>query len=186
MKIRRVHHLALMTSDLDRIVRFYAEVLGLELVKAFRTGDLPRASTPSGLVHDGGDLKEPRHYFFDLGDGSLLAFFDGGREDAVPPGFVKIPGAFHHLSFEVDDEPALLAARAELKARGLAVSPVVDHEFCKSIYFLDPDGRNLELSYTARRVGGLDDLEDEEPIPALVEIRERMARSTAGVRARGA
>jgi catechol 2,3-dioxygenase-like lactoylglutathione lyase family enzyme len=175
MRIRGVNHLALMTRDLDATVRFYSDVLGLELVKACQTFDVPVIRSKGKLIHDGGDLKSPRHYFFDLGDGSLLAFFDGGKDAKIPEGFVRIPGAFHHLSLDLEDEAALLAARREIEARGIAVSDVVDHEFCKSIYLTDPDGRNLELSYTVRRVGGLADLDDPEPIPALDEIRAKLA-----------
>lgn len=170
MNVTGVNHLALMSRDLDATVRFYHEVIGLPLVKAYQTGDVVRWEHRGELLHDGGDLIAPRHYFLELGDGSLLAFFDGGRGAPLPSDFVRVPGAFHHLSLNVADEAALLIARAEIKARGIPVSGVVDHEFCKSIYLLDPDGRNLELSYFVRRVGGAADLHDPEPLPIMNEV----------------
>lgn len=175
MNVSGLNHLALMSRDLEATVRFYVEVIGLPLVKAYRTGDVPLWEHNGNVLHDGGNLVAPRHYFLDLGDGSLLAFFDPGEGATLPEDFVTVPGAFHHLSLNVADEDALMTARAELKAMGVPVSGVVDHEFCKSIYLRDPDGRNLELSCFTRRVGGADDLHDPDPLPIM---NEQLAKLT--------
>jgi len=179
MNIQGINHLALMSRDLDATVRFYVDIIGLPLVKAYQTGDVPKWEHNGAVLHDGGNLIAPRHYFVDLGDGSLLAFFDPGQGATLPEDFVSIPGAFHHLSLNVADEEALLAARAELKGRGIPVSGVVDHEFCKSIYLRDPDGRNLELSYFVRQVGGPDDLHDPNPLPIMTEQLALMTSESA-------
>ncbi len=44
----------------------------------------------------------------------------------------------------------LAATRSPLKSHGVRVTPAIDHGFCKSIYFVDPDGMQLELSYWVR------------------------------------
>jgi catechol-2,3-dioxygenase len=56
----------------------------------------------------------------------------------------------HHLAFDVDTEADLLAFRDHVKEHGVKVTPMIDHEFCKSIYFQDPDGMQLEISYWVR------------------------------------
>ena len=64
---------------------------------------------------------------------------------------------FYHFAFEVDSEEALEAKRAELIAKGVRVTPVVDHEWMKSIYFRDPNGLTLEFACTTRHIGTEDD-----------------------------
>src|SRR6266705_972730 len=76
-------------------------------------------------VKEGGQI---RHVFFDAGDGQLLAF-------------------------EVGSLDALEAKRAELIAKGVRVTPVVDHEWMKSIYFKDPNGLLLEYACWTRALG---------------------------------
>jgi catechol 2,3-dioxygenase-like lactoylglutathione lyase family enzyme len=60
MTFRGVNHLALGSANMDRTVRFYTQALGLRLVRTQRNDDNPNS----------------RHYFFDLGGGNLLAFFN--------------------------------------------------------------------------------------------------------------
>src|SRR5260221_13525140 len=70
---RGVHHLALCTDDMKRTVDFYVEVLGMPLVHAMKvppglgTGKANRGNPPYESI---------RHYFFDMGNDSLLAFFE--------------------------------------------------------------------------------------------------------------
>ena len=98
---RGVNHLALVTSDMDATVRFYAGVLGARLVAT--------VGTPAF-----------RHYFFDFGTNSTIAFFE--YRDVDPDSFSKpagipVPEAaqFDHLSFDLVDEDALLDLRERLK-----------------------------------------------------------------------
>lgn len=177
MQIRGAHHIVFLTRDLDAMVRFYNGVLGLDVVKAYETFDVPVWIEDGRTVHDGGDLQAPRHYFFDLGNETFLAFFDQGKDASrVPEDFVRMPGAFHHLSLRVDSEDELEAAHRELQEAGVAVGSIVlDHEYCKSIYFQDPEGRNLEMSCDVRAFRGLDDLDDPDPVPALIEIKRALA-----------
>jgi catechol 2,3-dioxygenase-like lactoylglutathione lyase family enzyme len=138
--VRGVHHLALTCKDMDRTVEFYTRVLGLKLTATL-------------------DLENGwKHFFFDMGGGGQLAFFwfpdiaEGRKGEQFPAtADATMPsGAMHHLAFTVDDLAALQRAREHLIAAGVAVSDVWDHDFCKSIYFRDPDGIQLEFSAWVR------------------------------------
>jgi catechol 2,3-dioxygenase-like lactoylglutathione lyase family enzyme len=163
-KWRGVNHLALVTSDMDETVRFYAGVLGARLVAT--------VGTPSF-----------RHYFFDFGTNSTLAFFeyrDVEPDSYAKPAGIPVPEAsqFDHLSFDLVDEEALLDLRSRLKNANCEVTDVVDHGFIRSIYFTDPNGIALEASYwvvdpTGHAEVSFDDTRlfgDPDPVPALREI----------------
>jgi catechol 2,3-dioxygenase-like lactoylglutathione lyase family enzyme len=160
-----VNHLALVTSDMDATTRFYAGVLGARLVAT--------VGTPAF-----------RHYFFEFGPNSTLAFFE--YRDVAPDSYSKPAGVpapeaaqFDHLSFDLVDEDALLDLRERLKLADCEVTDVVDHGFIRSIYFTDPNGIALEASYwtvdpTGHAELSLDDprlFGDENPVPAVAELR---------------
>lgn len=161
---RGINHLALVTTDMDATVRFYAGVLGARLV-----ADLAGSSF--------------RHYFFEIGAGNTVAFFeylDVALEPFAKPAGVPDPRApqFDHVSFNLVDEEALLALRDRLKAAGSEVTDVVDHGFIRSIYFTDPNGIALEASYwvvdaTGRPADYADEglFADPDPVPAVYELR---------------
>lgn len=162
---RGVHHLALVTDDMDATVRFYHEVLGARLVVTL--------ATPAF-----------RHYFFEFAPGSTVAFFeyrDQPIETYAKPAGVPYPRAaqFDHLSLALADEEALLRLRDRLEQHGCDVTDVVDHGIMRSIYFTDPNGIALEASWwiadaTARPVDYADErfFSDPEPVPAVVELQD--------------
>ena len=169
---RGVHHLALITTDMDRTVRFWHGVLGARLVTTL--------ATPSF-----------RHYFFEVAPGNTIAFFEyhGVQIDTfAKPAGVPFPQAsqFDHLSLHLADEDALLALRDRLKEHDCGVTDVVDHGFLRSIYFNDPNGIALEASWwtidpTAQRGDYTDGrlFADPDPVPAVIELRDEGAlRST--------
>jgi len=147
-----VNHLALVCSDMKRTVEFYTQVLGMRLIK---TLNLPGNSG--------------QHFFFDMGGGNALAFFwFPDAPDPVPgvsapvtvPGigeWTSAVGSMNHVAFNVPEEK-FLEYRAKLKAKGVRVSPVLDHDdsefgvarelhpgvFVRSFYFQDPDGILLD------------------------------------------
>lgn len=138
--VRGLHHLALTCRDMDRTVGFYTRILKMRLSATL-------------------DLENGwKHFFFDMGDGSQLAFFwfpdikqgKSGEQFPSTDDTTMPSGGMHHLAFTVEDMDALLRAREDLLAEGVEVSDVVDHDFCKSIYFKDPDGIQLELSAWVR------------------------------------
>jgi catechol 2,3-dioxygenase-like lactoylglutathione lyase family enzyme len=160
---RGINHLALVTSDMDRTVRFYHGVLGARLV---------------ATVGDAGF----RHYFFAFGDQQTVAFFeyrDTEVEEFAKPAGIPDPRApqFDHVSFNVPDERALEALQRRLKENDCEVTKVVDHQFVRSIYFTDPNGIALEASWWAIDATGRDAdygdpvlFGDPDPVPAVREL----------------
>jgi catechol 2,3-dioxygenase-like lactoylglutathione lyase family enzyme len=150
-----VHHLALVCKDMDRTVRFYTEVLGME--------PSARLTLPGGA----------KHFFFDMGGGNQLAFFWFPNAPESIPGvsqsdnrsFMSAHGSMHHVAFTVPDEDALWSAWDELKGKGVESMWALDHDFCKSIYFRDPDGILLEMSCWIRALDERD-LDDTRPVKA--------------------
>ena len=89
---RGVHHLAMVTPDMDTTVRFYVGVLGMPLVATLMAGPM-------------------RHYFFELGPGNTIAFFEvpGAETFSKPAGATTNRMIqFDHVSFALDDEAALV------------------------------------------------------------------------------
>lgn len=169
MKFRGVNHLAMVTGDMDKTVRFYRDVLGMPLVAA--TGN-----RPGGLPY--------RHYFFETGPNSTIAFFEwpGMVEEFHKPAGQPATGRiqFDHVSFDVETEEELLELQARIQAAGEEVTVVVDHKFIHSIYFTDPNGIALEASvWITNPTGKAPDytdtniFQDQEPVPALQEEMER-------------
>lgn len=161
---RGVHHLALITPDMDATVRFYDGVLGARLIATVATDDF-------------------RHYFFEFGPGSTVAFFEYANvelETFAKPAGVPFPQAaqFDHLALALPDEEALLALRERLKAADCDVTDVIDHGFLRSVYFSDPNGIALEAScWTVDPTGRPTDFgdrrlfSDTDPVPAVEELR---------------
>ncbi|HEX6239050.1 MAG TPA: VOC family protein [Acidimicrobiales bacterium] len=161
---RGVHHLALVTDDMDATVRFYHGVLDARLVITL--------ATPAF-----------RHYFFEFDQGNTVAFFeyrDQELDTFAKPAGVPDPQAsqFDHLSLALADEEALLRLRDRLKEHDCEVTDVVDHGILRSIYFTDPNGIALEASWwtvdpTGRPVDHSDErfFSDPDPVPAVRELR---------------
>lgn len=155
--INGINHLALITPDMEQTVRFYRDILGMPLV-----GALSNASF--------------RHYFFDLGNHNTIAFFEyagvtdtGGEKGAGTPASGR---QFDHLSFNVEDEAALLGLAERLRQHGVEVTRVVDHDFIQSIYFTDPSGISLEASYWVQDITQEPSLHDTRAVAALHEQLE--------------
>ena len=136
-------HISLATLDLNKTRAFYEGVLGLKAVRC----DIIK-------VKEGGEI---RHVFFATGCGQLLAFMEPRGVPGAPVEFdgslnrpLGMPEGVYHFAFEAGSEAELDAKRAELIGKGVQVTPVVDHEWAKSIYFKDPNGLLLEYSYLTR------------------------------------
>jgi len=105
-------------------------------------------------VKEGGQI---RHIFFDTGNNQLIAFMEPRGIPGVPLEYdaginrgLGVPEGFYHFAFEAGSAGELDAKRAELIGKGVAVTPVVDHDWAKSIYFKDPNGVLLEYCYLTR------------------------------------
>jgi catechol 2,3-dioxygenase-like lactoylglutathione lyase family enzyme len=126
-----INHLAMITGDMDKTVRFYRDVLGCKLIATIGTDSF-------------------KHYFFSIGHHNTLAFFEyKGIEPGVPekPAGMPAPGRqFDHVSFNLEKYEDLLALQRRLRDQNVEVTRVVDHQFIHSIYFDDPNGIALEAS----------------------------------------
>ncbi|HZX04475.1 VOC family protein [Kribbella sp.] len=119
---RGLHHTALLCADVERTVRFYQEVLGFPLTEMVGNRDYEGST----------------HFFFDIGNGNLLAFFDFPGLDLGP--YAEVLGGLHHLAISV--EPARWD---ELRGRLVEHGVEFQEESGTSIYFQDPDGARIEL-----------------------------------------
>ena len=119
---RGLHHVALLCSDVERTVRFYQGVLEFPLTEIFENRD----------------YKGSNHFFFDIGNGNLLAFFDLPGLDLGP--YAEVLGGLHHLAISV--EPTRWT---HLKDKLTDAGVDYQEESGTSIYFLDPDGARVEL-----------------------------------------
>jgi catechol 2,3-dioxygenase-like lactoylglutathione lyase family enzyme len=119
---RGLHHTALISSDVERTIRFYQELLGFPLTELIENRDYPGSS----------------HFFFDIGHGNLLAFFDFPGLDVGP--YAEVLGGLHHVAISV--EPAHWEAIVH-RFEEASVEHVIHSDV--SVYFRDPDGARIEL-----------------------------------------
>jgi catechol 2,3-dioxygenase-like lactoylglutathione lyase family enzyme len=119
---RGLHHVALVSSDVERTIEFYQGLLGFPLTELIENRDYPGSS----------------HFFFDIGNQNLLAFFDFPGLDLGP--YAEVLGGLHHVAISVD--PGRWQAVVD-RFDAAGVDYVVHSEV--SVYFTDPDGARIEL-----------------------------------------
>ena len=154
-----VNHLAMATGDMDKTIRFWRDLLGMRLV--------------AGLGQPG-----YRHYFFQISDNDLIAFFEWSgvepvaKKDHGRP--VKGPFIFDHVSFGVDIEDDLWELKDRLEAAGFAVSDMIDHGFIHSIYAYDPNGIPIEFSHNKEGIDirKMPQMKDRAPSKVTLEGAE--------------
>jgi len=119
---RGLHHTALLSADVERTVRFYQDVLGFPLTEMVGNRDYEGST----------------HFFFDIGNGNLLAFFDLPGLDLGP--YQEVLGGLHHIALSV--EPVRWRQLRD-KLDAAQIDYQVESEV--SLYLRDPDGVRLEL-----------------------------------------
>jgi catechol 2,3-dioxygenase-like lactoylglutathione lyase family enzyme len=119
---RGVHHVALVSSDVERTIRFYQQVLEFPLTELFENRDYPGST----------------HFFFDIGHENALAFFDFPGLDVG--NYAEVLGGLHHLAISVEQKK-WTRLKAKLDELGIEYA----HIDGTSIYFRGPDGERLEL-----------------------------------------
>ncbi|MCC7372966.1 MAG: VOC family protein [Chloroflexi bacterium] len=126
----RISHPAFFGTKLDETIRFYTEILGMEIV--LRQPNMDDASM--------------EHLFFHVGENNFIAYFlttndqPHVRYAQAKPGI----GGMNHLALDVD-EASFEAALARLEAEGIPVRGPTDRGYERSIYFKDPNGVRIEL-----------------------------------------
>ena len=141
----RLHHTAAVTRDLEATRHFYEDLLGLPLIATWCEKET--------LL---GKMRTYCHAFFGIGDGGALAFFqfaDAADHEELAP---DMPFClFQHQAYKVDAD-----TQAAIKARVLAAGyeeprfMELEHGYCHSIYFTDPNGCIIE--FTVDSQDGLD------------------------------
>ena len=117
-----IHHLALLSSDVEKTIEFYQGILEFPLTELFENRDYAGST----------------HFFFDVGNGNALAFFDFPGLELGP--YKEVLGSLHHLAISVTSDQ-WHHLRSKLEAAGVEI--VFEHGY--SIYFSGPDGERLEL-----------------------------------------
>ena len=133
--IQQLHHFAYRARDAEETRHFYEDILGLPLYHVIQSDHVPST----------GEYCPYTHFFFRLQDGSFIAFFDLGNDEAAEPS-ANTPAWVNHISFRVDSQNALRDMKARLEAHGVPVLGITDHHIFHSIYFFDPNGLRLELT----------------------------------------
>ena len=119
---RGIHHTALLSSDVERTIRFYQGILEFPLTE----------------IIENRDYQGSNHFFFDVGQGNLLAFFDFPGLDLGPS--AEVLGGLHHIAISVTREKW-----AHLRDKLAEAGVPYQEESGTSVYFRDPDGARLEL-----------------------------------------
>lgn len=119
---RGLHHFALICKDVEETIRFYQGVLEFPLTEIFENRD----------------YKGSNHFFFDVGNDNLLAFFDFPGLDLGP--YAEVLGGLHHIAISVEPETW---ERLERRLEDAGVE--YQSESGTSIYFRDPNGARVEL-----------------------------------------
>ena len=155
-KIEQIHHVAYRCNDAKETVEWYKKNLNMDFLMAFAENQVPSTKEPDPYMH----------IFLDAGNDNVLAFFElptnpkMGRDENTPT-WVQ------HIALRVKDRDALLKAREHLEANGVEVLGVTDHGLFHSIYFFDPNGHRIELTYNDPRA-------DEKTAMVTEEMKQAM------------
>ncbi len=151
MAFGNIDHLAFITPDLDGTVRFYRDLVGMELTL--------------GIGHDGF-----RHYFFRTGVNHIAFFaYDGasrmdvkfhGRRTSEPLGF-------DHLAFTVNSREEMFELKDRLEAADIEVTGPIDHGAFWSIYFFDNNNIPLEFAWNLMEIVAYPAVVDDD-LPDIV------------------
>jgi len=145
----RLHHHAYTTDNHETTRHFYEDILGLPLMAMYTERE-----------HVGDELIELGHAFYGLGDGSALAFFNFADPVKQREWRAKEQSLFIHISLKVE-QSTQDEIRERIQAAGIDRF-TIDHGYCQSLYFGDPNGLQLEFTVDPPEAG---------------EINARMART---------
>jgi len=149
-KIEKIHHVAYRCKDAKETVEWYQKHLNMDFILAFSEDHVPSTHAFDPYMH----------IFLDAGNGNILAFFEVPHQPEM--GFdPNTPSWVQHLALKVKSREDLMTAKEHLEKSGIDVVGVTNHGIFHSIYFFDPNGHRLELTY--------DDANSEEKTSLITE-----------------
>lgn len=170
-KIKGLYHFSFPCRDGEETRKFYEDILGLPLVNCMTADRVPST----------GEEKPYAHFFFEMADGSYMAFFDLG-ENEMPLPSPNTPAWVMHFAMEMDTIDDVLAMKKRLNDAGVQTTDIIDHEFINSIYFFDPNGLRLEVTVRTDEPGYLEKAASEAhaAMTAWTEKKARMIAAKKG------
>ncbi|MES1978935.1 MAG: VOC family protein [Pseudomonadota bacterium] len=168
---RGIHHLALNTDDMKMTIDFYTRVVGMPLVHALKV--------PPGLGTGTGNRGNPpfenlRHYFFDAGGDTMVAFFEMPK-GAKEKGDRDAIAAMQHCSFTATQERFNQLLERLKSADVPIIGPIPVGAGTWSVYFMDPNGIRLEFSWQE------DDGEDVRVVERWTQTRDEALAELASL-----
>ena len=164
--ISNMHHIAYKCRDAEEQRHFYEDILGLKFLGAMRDAIPPV---------EGGAPVEFLHVFFAMSSGECIAFFDIG-DGKMPERNPSEPSFVNHISMQVPDKASLINMWARLEDAGVEVFYMRDHDFCWSIYFDDPSGHRIELSFNTERFDSFWEKEEASARDELAKWNKSLGR----------
>lgn len=143
--IKGLHHNAYRCRDSEETRTFYEDFLELPLMHSFEIS-VTKSGRPSKVLHT----------FYQMDDGSFLAFFE---EPDEPFEFKSQRDFDLHIALEVQRD-YMIEMKKKGEDSGIDTRGVSDHGFIESIYFRDPNGYVIELA--APVVGSAGEVFDRE------------------------
>lgn len=131
-----LHHTAYVTHDVAATCDFYTRVLRMKLVSSVIDDAIPSTGDPFPYIH----------IFFEMGDGSTIAFFESLGLPPLAPVTHPAYDIFNHLALNAGSVEAVQQWAEHLTAEGVEYIGPVEHGIITSIYFRDPNNLRLELT----------------------------------------
>jgi len=154
----KLHHNAYVTTDMEAIRKFYEEIIGFPLV-----------STWAEQTDLFGKMRTYMHCFYDIGDGSCLAFFQfADAEDHAEFGPELQPSGFRHLAMKVDQDTQD-GIRDRLADAGIGEPDayILNHGYCYSLYVFDPSGLLIEFTVD---IDGIEEINEDKKKTAHADL----------------
>ena len=129
MQLTGLHHITLISADIERSIAFYRDVLGLGIVR-----DAPSDDDP-----------DTRHVWFGAVDGTPGRLLSVMEYPQLPAGAVGT-GSTHHFALAVESAEELDAWRDYLLGQDVECSEIFDRGGFRSLYVRDPDGHVIEIA----------------------------------------
>jgi catechol 2,3-dioxygenase-like lactoylglutathione lyase family enzyme len=138
-RVGMLHHHAFQARDMEATRHFYEDILAMPLIGTWVERVNPVTGQPDNYVHT----------FFEMNDGSCLAFFqfksDRTTLDTSLNKFADTNPFAHHIALTVNGKDEIAYFKKRLAEHGIEVFET-DHGYCYSIYFHDPNGMQVELT----------------------------------------